>query len=429
MTLFFISAALLVLLSMGWILAGVFRSNTQFKSTDQEAVNITLARERGKTLDNALADGSIDQSTYDYEREQLEYDLAADLRSNNVDNTRSGGQISAAAIVTLFVPLAAGALYLQLGNPGAITQSTISQSNNSGNENAPALSELLPQMEQRLLEQPDDIEGWRLLGRSYLSVGEFDRARSAFEQAVALDENDAPTLAQMAETIAMTQQGELSGEPLQFIERAIEIEPDNEHAIWLMSIAQQQMGNHEAAMQGFDRLTTMAAGNPEAMATVEQMRSRSVEAMSEEASTTRLETPDSENVSSSQSQQTTGQGANDQTGPATIEITVSLSEQARAASTNDQSVFIYATASEGPPMPLAVSRLTVADLPTTITLDDSMAMIPNMTLSAFNSVTVGARVSKSGNPISEPGDWFNEAANVATDEAAALSLTIDQQAQ
>ena len=432
MTLFFISAALLVFLSMGWILAGIFRSDTQ--STDQEAVNITLARERGKTLDDALADGSIDQPTFDYEREQLEYDLAADLRSTNVDKTRSGGQISAAAIVTLFVPLAAGALYLQLGNPGAITQSAGSQSNvagvnNAANPDAPALTELLPQMEQRLREQPDDIEGWRLLGRSYLSVGEFENARSAFEQAVALDENDAPTLAQMAETIAMTQQGELSGEPVQFIERALEIEPDNEHAIWLMSIAQQQIGNHEAAMQGFDRLTAMAAGNPEALATVEQMRSRSVAALSEESPPAEQQTTHSESASSDQSQQSTEQAPNGPAGNATIEVTVNLSEQARAASTDDQSVFIYATASEGPPMPLAVSRLTVADLPTTITLDDSMAMIPNMTLSAFSSVTVGARISTSGNPISEPGDWFNEAANIATDDAAVLSLTIDQQSK
>ncbi len=422
MTLFFISAALLVLLSMGWMLSGIFREDTA--STDQEAVNITLARERGKTLDNALADGSIDQPTYDYEREQLEYDLAADLNSGKVGgNTRSGGQVSAAAIVTLFVPLAAGALYLQLGNPGAIAQldnpqNTVSNAGAEGNQNAPDLAELLPQMEQRLLDTPDDIEGWRLLGRSYLSVGEFDKARSAFEKAVALDENDAPTLAQMAETIAMTQQGELSGEPLQFIERAIEIAPDNEHALWLMSIAQQQMGNHEAAMQGFDRLTAMAAGNPEALATVEQMRARSVAALSGGAP---LAIPQTE----TQTDNELAEGAIN----ASVEITVNLSEQARAASTPDQSVFIYATASEGPPMPLAVSRLTVADLPTTVVLDDSMAMIPNMTLSAFDSVTVGARVSKSGNPISQPGDWFNEAENIATNKSAVLTITIDREAQ
>ncbi len=78
MTLFFIFAALLVALCLLWLLFGLFRPG--HSSIDQEAVNITLARERRTTLEEALANGSIDQATHDYEREQLEYDLAADLK-------------------------------------------------------------------------------------------------------------------------------------------------------------------------------------------------------------------------------------------------------------------------------------------------------------------------------------------------------------
>ena len=255
MTQFFILAALLVLLSLGWLLFGLFRSKGP--STDQEAVNITLARERLATLEAALADSSIDQPTFDYEREQLEYDLAADLQPEGHSSTRKGGHIFAAILVGIFVPIAAGALYLQLGNPAAITQArnaaldTAGTAGSGGNEgqNAPAVADLLPQMEERLNQSPDDIEGWRLLGRSYLSVGEFSKARNAFEKAVALDELDAPTLAQFAEAIAMTQQGDLSGEALQYITKANELDPENEHALWLLSIARQQAGDHESAMQ------------------------------------------------------------------------------------------------------------------------------------------------------------------------------------
>ena len=432
MTLFFIFAALLVLLSLGWLLAGLFRNN-QSASTDQEAVNITLARERGQTLDAALADGSIDQASYDYEREQLEYDLASDLRLDSERTPREGGRISAAVIVAVFIPIAAGALYLHLGNPAAITQLTSAAAPAPvDGQNAPALDELLPQMEERLSQQPDDIEGWRLLGRSYLSVGEFAKAGTAFQKALALDETDVPTLAQLAEAIAMTQQGDLSGEPFTYVTRANELDPDNEHALWLLSIAQQQSGDHAAALQGFDRLAGMAGDNLEAQSTIEQMRVRSVDALSGEtgveAATGSAEAPSADssanNVEAS-TEQTTASAESDS--QPSIQVTVTASDTARTTSTDDQIVFIYAIATQGPPMPLAVSRLRVADLPTTVTLDNSMAMIPTMTLSAFPSVTIGARISTTGNATAQPGDWFSEADDVDPANTEAVDLVIDQQ--
>ena len=448
MTLFFISAALLVLLSMAWLLFGVFKSESS--ATDQEAVNITLARERGATLDAALADGAIDQATYDYEREQLEYDLAADLRLEENSSTRKGGQLTAAILVGVFLPITAGALYLHLGNPAAITQSRtapVAPAAGADGQSAPALADLLPQMEERLAQQPDDVEGWRLLGRSYLTVGEFTAASDAFEKALALDENHVPTMAQLAESLAMVQQGNLAGEPLEYIVRANEMDPDNEHALWLLSIARQQAGDHEAALAGFDRLISMAGDNAEALTTVKQMRARSVAALGGDsggdsggtngsdasAGQSPQVPPVNENASSNtvENSQTSSAGvsATDTQAPppASITVTVSASEEAMVASSDEQTVFVYAVASEGPPMPLAVSRLSVADLPATVTLDNSTAMIPNMTLSAFDSVTIGARISTTGNATAQPGDWATEASDVNPQSTDELELTIDQQ--
>ena len=442
MTLFFISAALLVLLSVGWLTLGLFRSNGA--KTDQEAVNITLARERRNTLDNALADGSIDQATYDYERQQLEYDLAADLRLEQASTTRPGGQLSAAVLVCVFIPVAAGALYLQLGNPDAITQppdAPIGSSDASAQQGAQAIAELLPQMEERLQQTPDDIEGWRLLGRSYLSMGEFDKARSALETAVSLDDSDVPTIVQFAEATAMTKGGEMAGEPAAIVTRALSLDPDNEHAIWLGAIAQQQIGNHDVALQGFNRLAAMAQDNPQAMATIEEMRSRSIAAMAGlQQNDTDTTLPDDNNppsdLSTSAAAESTPSEAgltqgsspsDDASDNVSIAVTVALSEEALAASAEDQVVFIYARATNGPPMPLAVSRLSVADLPTTVTLDNSMAMIPTMTLSSFPSVTVGARVSVSGEAIAQTGDWFSEATDIDPANTDSVELNIDQQ--
>ena len=112
---------------------------------------------------------------------------------------------------------------------------------------------------------------------------------------------------------------------------------------------------------------------------------------------------------------------------ASIAVSVSLSEEAGSSSSDDQVVFIYARATDGPPMPLAVSRISVADLPTTVTLDNSMAMIPTMTLSTFPSVTIGARVSTTGTAAAQTGDWFKEASEVDPANTDSIELTIDQQ--
>ncbi|MFT5893681.1 MAG: cytochrome c-type biogenesis protein CcmH, partial [bacterium] len=290
MTLFYLCAALLVALCLLWLLVGLFKNPGD--SLDQEAVNITLARDRGETLAAALADGSIDQATYDYEREQLDYDLAADLTVTSKSVNKRGGHIVAAVLVALFVPIAAGTLYLELGNPAGITQDKMQRttvagnSNNQTNTNANAQAQspgpfaaLLPKLEERLAAAPDDIQGWRLLGRSYLSIRDYGQAQNAFEKALALDENDADTITQLAESIAMGRSGELAGEPMALLDRAITLNPMHEHTLWLRSIGKQQVGDHQEALLGFNLLMGLAKDNPDAIATVDQMRSRSIQAL------------------------------------------------------------------------------------------------------------------------------------------------------
>jgi cytochrome c-type biogenesis protein CcmH len=85
-------------------------------------------------------------------------------------------------------------------------------------------------------------------------------------------------------------------------------------------------------------------------------------------------------------------------------------------------VFIYAKAQTGPPMPLAAKRLQVKDLPATVILDDSMAMMPQFTLSAFDTLIVGARVSKSGNAVGQDGDLYTEQEQVAHGDTVTLSI-------
>ena len=101
------------------------------------------------------------------------------------------------------------------------------------------------------------------------------------------------------------------------------------------------------------------------------------------------------------------------------EITVAVKGQVKA----DDSVFVFARAVGGPPMPLAVKRLTVADLPAEVSLSDADAMMPQLKLSGFPQVELVARVSRAGNAIS--GEWIGRGKPLSTAQSSAQALTID----
>lgn len=416
MTLFFVFACLLVAVALAAILPSALRSRkAQGDPDDQELnqldTNIKIARERRANLQSALSNGSIDQATFDTELSDLENALAIDLTAEQAhrESTRSG--LIIAGLITLFLPIASGALYLHLGTPDGVNTDAMhrqalaaqeQQQQQPQSNKPPALTELLPNLEKKLDANPDDVDGWKLLGKSYLSLGEFDNAQRALVRAFNLDKSDPELLAQLAEATAMQRGGDLSGQASEYIDSALLINPEHQQSLWLKAIATQQAQNHEEAITRFEALRAGVAGNPEAQASIDEMLNQSKAALGIEVSA-----PDTDTQAS-------------------LSVTVELAQSVKAEVNPTDSVFIFARASSGPPMPLAVSRHTVSELPITIVLNDTMAMIPAMTLSQFPSVTVGARVSKSGNAIAQVGDWFTEQTDVLVNDTEQLSLTIDQ---
>jgi len=407
MTLFFLSAAILVVVSLAWLFVGMKRAVRT--TSDQEATNIRIAREKLGTLDEARASGAVDDAAYSLERQQLEHALADELNTTNNQTKVRDGSTAALCIVAVFLPISAGALYLYLGTPEAINHSE--QSNvaaasngqtsgvNSGQspQQAPDLDELLPKLEARLLETPDDVNGWRLLGRTYLTMSRFDKAVEALDRAVALDNQHPDTIANLAEAIAMQNGGDLSGRSLELVNDALAIDENHQQSMWLQAIGTQQAGDHTTALTLFDNLSAQVAEDPEALAIIADMKLTSEQALG-------LAAP-----------------------PVSIKVSVDLSDAAKASVNETDAVFIFARAQSGPPMPLAVSRHTVTEFPLTVTLDESMAMIPNMTLANFTDVVVGARISKSGNAIAEPGDWFAESEVSLGENVVEIMLLINEQ--
>jgi len=418
MTTFFIFAALLVAAALFAVVPSALKSSSRDEH-DRLATNITIAKDKRAYLANALAEGVIDQATHDTELTDLENSLAQDLSGEQQQRVTSRGGVGIAACIALFVPIASGALYLHLGTPdGVDAQAKHEQAvaeKNQQPDRPPAMDEALASLEKKLAEEPENLDNWKLLGKTYLLINDFPNAKRALQSANALDGKDPEVLAGLANAIAMELGGDLSGQPGEYIDQALAIDPDHVQSLWLKAIAIQQTGDHENAIARFEAIRANVTDNPEASANIDQLIAVSKEALGIPVDITTAKPQPAPEAPKTQ-------GAS-----ASLSVTVSLADEVIEKVNASDSVFIFARASSGPPMPLAVSRHVVSDLPVTVLLDDTMAMMPAMTLSQFPSVTVGARVSQSGNAIAQPGDWFTEQHDVLPADVSELALTIDTQ--
>ncbi len=449
MTLFFLLASLLVIASLS-ILLPLMTGQRIGNDLDHQDANLAIARERQTALRQAFDAGEIDEETYRAESDSLEEALAADLASGQHQRRDTRGQWFAIATVVIAVPISAGVLYMQLGTPEAMNERYVADvtrqaqaqvaaqaaaegvagggsgtDSGAGDEQRQAaLDELIPQLEQRLAEAPDDLQGWRLLGRTRLMSGAFEGAKVALSKANELAPDHPDTLAALAEATAMASGGNLAGEPVALLEQVLAKAPEHPQSRWLLGIARQQAGEHEAAIALFEVLLPEFEGDAPAVASVQQMIDRSAQALSaaepaSDARGTDPVPPNADNSAPAGEANPAGKGA-----AVTARVSLDLPEGTTVDA--GQSVFVYAKAIDGPPMPLAAARLTVGDLPVEITLDESAALMPNLTISSFAEVTIGARISMKDDAIARPGDWLGEVTPVKTTGAGPVQIRIDR---
>ena len=364
--------------------------------------NVSIYRSQLQELDADLAAGKIVADDHRRARAEIESRLLEDVVDESAP--RPGASRALTWSVALAVPLGALALYVAVGSPGALLslderhEVTVQQ-----------LETMVARLAARLRENPDDTDGWKLLGRSYGALGRFPEATDAYAKAAVRAPRDAQLLADFADVLAMARGQSLQGEPEQLALRALEIEPGNLKALALAGSAAFERKDFAAAAKLWERMLAYVEPNSEDARSIQQNVAEARSLAGEPAK------PEPKKPESKKAQATTG-----------LRGTVSLSPKLKDQAAPDDTVFVFARAAEGPPMPLAVARVRVRDLPYRFSLDDSMAMSPALKLSAFPKVVVTARVSKSGAAAAQPGDLQGASAPVAND-AAAVSVVIDAQ--
>ncbi|MGE5493578.1 MAG: tetratricopeptide repeat protein, partial [Actinomycetota bacterium] len=294
-------------------------------------------------------------------------------------------------------------LYLFLGTPGALTGKTPATAQNGGHSvDAQQIAAMVEGLAAKLQENPNDGEGWLMLGRSYGAMGRFPEAVVAYGRAIDLLPPDAQVLADFADVVAMAQGRNLQGQPEQIVRRALQVDPNNIKALALAGTIAFQKQNYPAAIGEWRKILTLVPEDSTVAAGIQGSIRDAENRMAVVAKTGGSLTP-----AAAQADGPAAAPAN------AVGGTVSLDASLAGAVSPGDTVFVFARAVDGPKIPLAMMKKTVADLPLRFTLDDSMAMAPNFRLSQYPKVVVGARVSKSGDAMPRPGDLEGLSATVS----------------
>ncbi len=295
---------------------------------------------------------------------------------------------SAAAIA--MVLLISISVYSRIGTPDADTPQAGGGS---------SIEDMVSSLAQRLEQHPDDLSGWKMLGRSYVQTRNFPGAIAAFERAVEMEAGrNGQTLADLGEVILMSDHRRPSDRASQLFENALALAPDNQKALFYGGMAAIERGDKELGATRWERL--LANSPPE---NIRQILRQQI----------------AELRGAAPADVTTSAGG-------VVTVSVSLGEAAAVAVQPGSTVFIIARDPAQPSPPIAAVRRLVSELPADVAIGDSDAMIPGRVPSAFSQLEIVARVSMSGQPIAQSGDWFGQQILSIT-ESSEVAIIIDEQ--
>jgi len=297
----------------------------------------------------------------------------------------------------LAVGIAGASLYLLVGTPQAAEEAQ---------RTAPAtLRDGVQDLEQALARDPQRADGWALLGRSQLALGNLEAANRAYARAIALAPDEPVVLVEAAQARAQADPDKrFDDTALTWLRHAAQLAPESERAGWLIGIAQRQRG------QDADAAATWEALLP-------RLDPGAATALREQIAIARASAGLPAGPAGSADASAARPGL-------TIKVMLDPQFAARARLHGDTSVFVIARVPGGPPMPVAVEKHRADALPLVVTLDDADSPMPTQPLSALDEVEVFARLSASGNATRQEGDLDSAVVRVSLPHAAPVQLVL-----
>lgn len=401
MVMFWVIAVILLAGVLAFILPALLKPNGTVK-TDANAEKREIFRQQFDEIEQDKINGVLDATQYEVAKSEMQRRMLDEIGQASVAKTSSSKPDRRLALVLLvLMPMLAVFIYLKIGNPAAIHQpSNVEQM--AGNDN---MQPLLKALQAKLEKNPDDGTGWALLAKSYVGIKLYAEGVIAYEHALKLIPNDPQLLADYAEVLAVVNGYSLAGKPLELLNQALSLDKNNIKSLTLAGTAAYDRKDYKEAIVLWERLLKVLPADskmlPEVKAALKEVHALS--------GTKPLTSKSGNEVSKA-----TGISG-------TVRIKPELANQLNPATT----VFIFAREAQGSPMPLAIIRTTVKDLPYNFHLDDRTAITTEHKLSQTKEVVLVARVSKTGDARMQSGDLQGVSASF-NPNSANVDLEINQ---
>jgi len=406
----------MLLVAMSFIAVPLWRKSAQ-QDISRDAANLDILRDQSAELDADWRNGLLTQEAYDQGKRELQGRLVDEINPAVAQGNVLRNPAKALAIVlAVLLPLLTIPFYYKVGTPqamlpGATTRAEVDDTPVTTEEGVKALQE-------ELASNPENPHGWYKLASSLILMKRYSEAANAYGELVKQVPEEAQLWANYADVYAMAHDKSLQDEKVsQFLSKALELDPNNVTALNLSGSAAMVRKDYAQAITLWQQMVSQVdPSDPEVSQFVGAIK-RARELLAAQpggkeklAQLPALEQPAAQGAGASANAALTG----------VVKLSPALAAQVKP----DDFVFVLARAAQGPKMPLAVMRKQVKDLPLQFSLDDSMAMQPQLRLSNFDQVVVVARVSKSGSPMAQSGD-LQGMTDTVKPGATGLNVTID----
>ena len=420
---FFLSVAVLACIAIAFIVPIVLRETTSETRTDRRQKNIDVAKQRLEDLKRSEEAGITSTAESERIKKEIERGLLDDLDDvdtvESVDVEKGSTRVRqwTAIAAAVLIPVSAGLLYLMIGEPRVISNpevvfapvpEALEEPGIEIDGQSFSFEEMTTRVLTHLAENPEDVEGWSTLSQLYVAQQMFSEAAAAYRKLRELSGDNADLLVREADAMAMANDGDLGGEPESLILAALELDPNHGSALWLAGIAAASRGDFQTAIGHWKKAETVLS-NEEVLLEIERLIAGAEAELASSGQPAEVAETESEKASAS------------------VSVSVSIDPSILQQVEPEHALFVFARAAAGPPMPLAVVRKQVKDSPLTVQLDDSLAMMENLQMSGFEEVMIVARISLTGTPVAQSGDYFGEIGPVRPRDMPEVAVSISEQ--
>jgi cytochrome c-type biogenesis protein CcmH len=272
---FWIICAIFVAIALAFVLPPLWQTSKQVTASGDDddgrkEANVDIYRDQISELEADVANGIVSREQYQQDRDEIERRLLEDVSATDVPPKGPGSKAAAAGRTPVYaiafgIPLIAVALYVQLGNRAALSGSPAPAATSTaapvgaggqppGQMTQQAIEANVAKLAARMEQNPSDVQGWIMLGRSYVNLEKYSEASKAFAKASALKPDDADLLGDYAFALGMANGQRLAGQPLELINKALKLEPENPKALELAGSAAFEAKNYSQAIDYWQKL-------------------------------------------------------------------------------------------------------------------------------------------------------------------------------